>query len=81
MKTVISYLRSLIDPHFMGMGIRVALIVGTILVLINHGVALIQHRMTAERWLSALLTYFVPYCVNVHGQWLSQWRSKVSSKS
>ncbi|NJL86901.1 MAG: nitrate/nitrite transporter NrtS [Leptolyngbyaceae cyanobacterium SM1_1_3] len=28
--------------------------------------------MTGDRWLSAAITYLVPYGVNVHGQYISQ---------
>ncbi|BAQ64373.1 hypothetical protein GM3709_1138 [Geminocystis sp. NIES-3709] len=49
-----------------------AFCVGTILFLINHGNALITENMTRQRWISAILTYFIPYGVNIHGQWTSQ---------
>ncbi|PZO61351.1 MAG: hypothetical protein DCF15_00165 [Phormidesmis priestleyi] len=48
--------------------LRVALIVGTILLTINHGSALIAHKMSYSRWVSALLTYMVPFIVSIHGQ-------------
>jgi hypothetical protein len=43
----------------------VALIIGSILNLINQGDALIAGR--ALDWLKIALTYIVPYCVNTHG--------------
>lgn len=48
--------------------IRVALIVGTILFTINHGSAVVAHEMSYGRWVSALLTYMVPFIVSIHGQ-------------
>lgn len=63
---------SLVDPEFVPSALRVALIVGTILFAINHGTALWQQRMTPARWRSALLTYVVPYSVNIHGQHTSR---------
>lgn len=48
--------------------LRVALIVGTILFAINHGSAVIAHEMSYGRWVSALLTYVVPFMVSIHGQ-------------
>ena len=36
---------------------------------INHGSALLQGNMKRQRWISAALTYLVPYTVNVHGQY------------
>ena len=48
--------------------IRVALCVGTLLFTINHGSALINDDMTGDRWVSAGLTYLVPFLVSIHGQ-------------
>lgn len=54
----------------MRMALRVALIVGSLLFTINHGAALVQGKMTKGRWVSALLTYCVPYAVSIHGQYV-----------
>ncbi|MGB3570900.1 MAG: nitrate/nitrite transporter NrtS [Phormidesmis sp.] len=48
--------------------LRVALFVGTILFSINHGRALLNGEMNGGRWFSAVLTYMVPFMVNIHGQ-------------
>lgn len=64
-----TYWQSLRDPQFARTAVRVALIIGTLLFVINHGLALWQGEMTRQRWFSALLTYLVPYCVSVHGQY------------
>ena len=64
------YFAALIDPSLTRMAIRVALVVGTVLFTINHGAALVQGKMTRIRWFSALLTYCVPYAVNIHGQYV-----------
>ena len=48
--------------------IRVALTVGTLLFIINHASALLNHEMSGDRWISALLTYLVPFGVSIHGQ-------------
>ncbi|MGF1459936.1 MAG: nitrate/nitrite transporter NrtS [Leptolyngbyaceae cyanobacterium] len=68
------YVAALGNPTMMGMAVRVALVVGTILFAINHGAALAQDKMTRTRWLSALMTYCVPYAVNIHGQYVMQSR-------
>jgi hypothetical protein len=47
---------------------------GSVLFLINHGTALLEGRMTQERWVSACLTYLVPYAVNIHGQYVTRLR-------
>jgi hypothetical protein len=48
--------------------LRVALIVGSILLVINHGEALITRKMSRARWISSALTYCVPFIVSLHGQ-------------
>lgn len=60
----------------MPMALKVAAIVGTVLFIINHGAALTQGKMTRSRWLSGLLTYLVPYAVNIHGQYVSRQRRR-----
>ena len=45
--------------------IKVALVVGTILTLINQGDRLIAGM--APDWIKMILTYLVPYCVSTHG--------------
>jgi len=64
-----SYWQYLFNPKFAKKGIKVALFVGTAIFLINHGTALIRGEMTAQRWFSGILSYAVPYCVSIHGQW------------
>jgi hypothetical protein len=70
------YFASLIDPKFLPTGVKVALVVGSILFAINHGTALVTGQMTRDRWMSGLLTYIVPYLVNVYGQYVSIYRQK-----
>ncbi|WP_330204266.1 nitrate/nitrite transporter NrtS [Cyanobacterium sp. Dongsha4] len=65
------YLQSLLNPKYSQSALKVALFVGTMLFIINHGSALIQGKMTQQRWISGVLTYFIPYSVNIHGQWSS----------
>lgn len=69
MVTVKGYLAALVDRRLAGQAIKVALLVGTVLFTINHGPALKSGTMTQQRWISALLTYLVPYGVNIHGQY------------
>ncbi len=44
--------------------LKYALIVGTILICINHGDALLRGEVTATRVLRMVLTALVPYCVS-----------------
>ncbi|MBN3948976.1 MAG: nitrate/nitrite transporter NrtS [Nostoc sp.] len=48
--------------------IRVALVVGTTLFIVNHGAAVLEGKMNRDRWLAGLVTYLVPYTVSIHGQ-------------
>ena len=48
--------------------LKVALIVGSVLFVINHGMAVYENKMTGARWASAVLTYLVPYCVYIIGK-------------
>lgn len=45
---------------------RIALLVGTVLALINHGDRLIYGGMQTGDYVKILLTYFVPYCVSTY---------------
>ena len=48
--------------------LKVSIIVGSILFAINHGKALYEGTMNTERWISAFLSYLVPYCVYIIGK-------------
>ncbi|ABA24396.1 conserved hypothetical protein [Trichormus variabilis ATCC 29413] len=70
------YFASLIEPKFVPTALKVAVVVGSILFIINHGSALLQGNMGRDRWISAGITYLVPYFVNIHGQYISIHRHK-----
>lgn len=46
--------------------LKVALLVGTLLALINHGASLIALHLTGTQWLQVGLTYLVPYGVSTY---------------
>ncbi|MEB3233771.1 MAG: nitrate/nitrite transporter NrtS [Leptolyngbyaceae bacterium] len=48
--------------------LRVALVIGSILFIVNHGNALLNGKMSRDRWISSFITYLVPYTVSIHGQ-------------
>ena len=50
------------------LAIRVALVVGTILNVINHFDLLLGAPLTRMAMIQMALTYVVPYCVSTHGQ-------------
>lgn len=72
MSLIRDYFKCLAEPKLAKTAVRVALFVGTMLFIINHGAAVIQGQMSRERWISGLLTYIVPYLVNIHGQFISR---------
>lgn len=72
MEAVNGYLRALVTPHLASRAVRVAFVIGTLLFAINHGAAVRSGTMTQARWISAGLTYLVPYAVSIHGQFMGQ---------
>jgi len=79
MKNIRGYVASLFDRDFIPTGLRTSLVVGSLLFVINHGLALLRGEMSHERWISVILTYVMPYLVSVYGQY--SYRSKVDMKS
>ena len=53
------------SPQVAARALRVALVVGTALTLINQGDRLIAGM--APGWIKMALTYRIPYCVSTHG--------------
>ncbi|MGH1487661.1 MAG: nitrate/nitrite transporter NrtS [Cellvibrionaceae bacterium] len=45
---------------------KVALVVGTLLCLINHGDNIFNGAMKSSDWIKLLMTYFVPYGVSLY---------------
>lgn len=79
MRMLKGYLLSLFDPEFIATGLKTAVFVGTLLFIINHGLALVRGEMTFDRWLSVLATYAMPYLVNVYGQY--SYRRKLAMQT
>lgn len=48
--------------------IKMALVVGTLLAVINYGQAIVTGHFTADRLLPLLLTYCVPFAVAMYSQ-------------
>ena len=57
-----------LDPRVVSLALRVALIVGSILNLINHYDLLLGVPLSSSTLVQVGLTYVVPYCVSTHGQ-------------
>ena len=79
MKIINEYVVSLFDKEFIPTGLRTACFVGSLLFLINHGFAFLRGEMNHERWISVLMTYAMPYLVNVYGQY--SYRRKLSKRN
>lgn len=75
MENKTSYLKCLFTKKYAIGGFKTSMVVGSILFAINHAYALVQGEMTVSRWLSAILTYLVPYCVQIWGQYQATMRS------
>ena len=72
--TLKTYIRNLVRPDFSIAALQVALVVGSILFMINHGEAFLMGQMTQKRWVATVLSYITPYAVSIHGQSQSQMK-------
>jgi hypothetical protein len=63
-----SRLKRCFAPATVSMALRVSLVIGTVLNLINHFDLLAGAPLTSTVALQMGLTYVVPYCVSTHGQ-------------
>ena len=68
MKLIQQFCIALTDKDLMPRAAKVAILVGSILFLINHGSAWLEGKMTRDRWIASCFSFFVPYAVNIHGQ-------------
>ncbi len=76
MKTFKEFGLCLFNQDMMPTALKVSVVVGSILFIINHGSALIKGQMNRDRWISAGVTYLIPYIVNIHGQYVSRSRKR-----
>lgn len=53
-------------PAVVRTAVRISIIVGTILVLINHGSAVASWSFSKQNLIQICLTYLVPYCVSTY---------------
>lgn len=54
-------------PAHLRRTIRIAIVVGTILFVINQLQVVLDGKATAGTWLRVTLTYLVPFCVSNYG--------------
>ena len=63
---MISWLRSGLSRPVVLRAVRVAAFVGSLLVLLNHGPAIIAEGISPGRGLQILLTYLIPFGVSAY---------------
>ncbi len=63
-----TWLQHSLQPDIAGRGLKVALIVGTVLTAINQGDVLAGSVVTPGVLIKILLNYFVPYIVSVYAE-------------
>jgi hypothetical protein len=69
--TMKNFVSNIFNPLMAVPALKVALVVGSILFIINHGVSFYHGQMSLQRWVSAFLSYLVPYLVSIHGRSVS----------
>ena len=63
-----SKLARCLAPATVKMALRVSLVIGSVLNLLNHFDLFMGTPLTATVCTQIVLTYVVPYCVSTHGQ-------------
>ena len=58
------WFQAAISAQVVRRALKYAVVVGAILIAINHGDAIVSGKVSAERWLKMGLTVIVPYCVS-----------------
>ncbi|MEP1964044.1 nitrate/nitrite transporter NrtS [Tateyamaria sp.] len=53
-------------PSVAKRALKIALIVGTIIALINYGDRILAGEMDTVSWFKSMLTFLVPYCVSTY---------------
>ena len=61
-----STLEIVLSKHTVTTATKVALVVGTILALINHGPNIVNGTLTSFQMAQIIITYFVPYSVSTY---------------
>lgn len=65
MRLILEWCRSACERVVVLRGLKYAIVVGAILVAINHGDALLRGDLNGGRFFRIALTVLVPYCVSV----------------
>jgi len=65
-ETSLTFFDLALKPSVMLSALKVALVVGTMLALINHGGSIIRFEFEAKQLIPIVLTYLVPYAVSTY---------------
>ena len=60
------FIKAALLNEFVFMALKISLIVGSILALINHGDAIFEGTITRENVCQIVLTFLVPYAVSTY---------------
>ncbi len=60
------FLRLLLEPQLSLRSLKLAIVVGTVLVSINYGDLILKGDTEKIAWYKIALTYLVPYCVSTY---------------
>ncbi|MBS4052975.1 MAG: nitrate/nitrite transporter NrtS [Methylomonas sp.] len=60
------WLKIALQKNILMRAIKVALVVGSILMLINHGDVILSNGLQIKEFIKITLTYLVPYCVSTY---------------
>ena len=61
-----NYVSIALRPQVLGTALRISLVVGTILALINHSPAIFSLSLSPQNLVQIVLTYLVPYGVSTY---------------
>ncbi len=60
------FIKAALLNEFVFMALKISLIVGSILALINHGDTIFEGTLTLANVCQIILTFLVPYCVSTY---------------
>jgi len=66
MKTTATFLSTAFSTTIIKNSLKVSLVVGSLLLLINHGDKMFQAQLNSDFFIQATLNYLIPYCVSTY---------------
>ncbi len=74
-------LKTLYDSHTINQSVKIALVVGTVLNIINQGDFIFNMMYESINYFKLLLTYCVPFCVSTYTAIAINMKLKIGDKS